>query len=398
MKSEDNIGKAPATTGSYEPRWLNTTADMDAAATLWRDLDARSTAAFVGFQSFEWCRHWLENHGNAKITPRVLMLLHDNQAIAILPMMQTRVTFGVGLMQMLGSPHTQYANILTRSGNLTALEVKVMREALATEAGADAAVFNYVPENSALAQLLANNQPAQSMSNASAQLNFSLLEQGQPFETTLSKDKQREMRSRLRRLEADGGISFDVLRPGMAEYRCTIETCIAMKSEWLQQTAKVGASLAYEGHARFLAAMAQAADGRDGPYAWVMKTNGKPIAIEIGILQRGHYYAYMGAFDWSLRKTSPGKLLMCHVINQLWGMGAKSYDLLANPTDYKKDYSNTTTALTGHVINLTSRGTLYTKVWTQSLYPWLRHSFYRLPASLRQNLAAIGKRDLKFGV
>jgi CelD/BcsL family acetyltransferase involved in cellulose biosynthesis len=398
MKSEDNIGKAAATPDSYELRWLNTTADMDAAANLWRDLDARSTAAFVGFQSFEWCRHWFENHGNVKTTPRVLMLLRDSQAIAILPMMQTRVTFGVGLLQMLGAPHTQYANILTRTGRLTAQELKVMREAMAKVGGIDAAVFTYVPENSALAQFLATQQPSQSMANASAQFEFSHLAPGQTFETTLSKDKQRDMRSRLRRLEADGGISFEVLRPGMAEYRCTIETCIAMKSEWLQQTAKVGASLAYEGHARFLASMAQAADGRDGPYAWVMKTNGTPIAIEIGILQRGHYYAYMGAFEWSLRKISPGKLLMCHVINQLSGMGVKSYDLLANPTDYKKDYSNTTSALTGHVINLTNRGSFYTKIWTQSLYPWLRHSFYRLPAGLRQNLAAIGKRDLKFGV
>lgn len=398
MKREDNLGNAASALAGYELRWLGSTTEMDGAAALWRDLDARSTATFVGFQSFEWCRNWIENHGNAALSPRVLMLLLGGEAVAILPLMQTRAGFGVGLVQMLGAPHTQYANILTRGGSLTAFEVKLLRDALAKVKGADAAVFDYVPQNSALAHFLGNSEPAQNMANASAQLDLSRLAPGQPFETTLSKDKQREMRSRLRRLVADGGVSFEVLRPGMAEYRAMIETCMTMKAEWLRQTAKAGASFGHEGHARFLASIPKAADGVDGPYVWVMKAGGKPIAIEISVLQRGHNYAYMGAFDWSLRKMSPGKLLMCHLINQLVDMGATSYDLLANPTDYKKDYSNQVTLLTGHVISLTTRGTLYTKVWTQALHPWLRHSFYRLPAGLRQSLAAIGKRDLKFGV
>jgi CelD/BcsL family acetyltransferase involved in cellulose biosynthesis len=397
MKSEENLGRGIDTHDVYHVRWLSSAAEMDEAASLWLNLDARSSAEFVGFQSFEWCRNWIENHGHSFAKPRVLMLQRGQQAVAILPLMQTSASFGIGLMQMLGAPHTQYANVLTAEGRLSATEVKILREALQKSKGVDAAVFNYVPEDSPLAFLLSKTAPSQTMANASAQFDLASLPNGQPFESTLSKDKQREMRKKLRKLESEAGYSLETLRPGMAEYRCAIETCIAMKSEWLQETAKVGASLAYDGHARFLASIAQSENSKDGPYVWVMKSGGKPIAIELGMLQRGHYYAYMGAFDWNMRKLSPGKLLMCHVINTLRDMGARKYDLLANPTDYKKDYSNQSTQLTGHVINLTSRGTLYTKVWTEWLKPNIRHLFYSLPTGLRQNLATMHKLNPKNG-
>ena len=75
--------------------------------------------------------------------------------------------------------------------------------------------------------------------------------------------------------------------------------------------------------------------------------------------------------------------------------GVETYDLLANPAEYKRDYSNAKVVLSGHAINLTSRGVLYTSLWTRTLKPMLRAAFVRLPDPLRNALAALRRKELK---
>jgi CelD/BcsL family acetyltransferase involved in cellulose biosynthesis len=381
----------------YDITWLKSLAEIDAFATEWRALDSVSTAELVWFQSFEWCRHWVETHAGQDAKPRVLVLSREGKADVILPLQSKRLSRWVNVIEILGAPHSQYANILTRNGHLSAMELSLLREALIETSGAHAAVFEYVPKNSVLAQLFPGTA-SEELSNESAQFEFARLASGAAFESTLSKDRQRDMRRQMRLLEAQGPVTFEVLRPGMDGYSQAIDDCMVMKRQWLTETAKLGASIKQAGHTKFLAAMGWPAETNDGPYVWSMKVADRAVAIEVGFLQRGHYYAYMGAFDWNLRKASPGKLQMCMTINALAKLNATSYDLLANPTDYKKEYSTKCVGLIGHEMSLSKRGKVYVKIWNQFLRPALRRAFYRLPVDWRNGLMLMPRLDLSFGV
>jgi CelD/BcsL family acetyltransferase involved in cellulose biosynthesis len=146
-------------------------------------------------------------------------------------------------------------------------------------------------------------------------------------------------------------------------------------------------------HAEFLAGLSGSPEDPDGPYLFALTAAGSPVAIEIGFLRNGHYYSYLGGFDWSLRHASPGKMQMEMTVSWLIDNGAKAFDLLANPTGYKEHWTNSTIALSGHVLNFTSAGRAYTGIWTRNLRPVIKKGFEALPADVRVGLGVVRKMD-----
>ncbi len=373
---------------AVEVRWLTTLAEVDAFAVSWRALDEASTADLVWFQSFDWCRNWLAMQATAGDIPQILTLTLQGSAIAILPMVKKRAAFGARILESLGQPHTQYSNILTRGGTLTALELEALRKALLTQSGADATILNYVPIHSPLARILAHTTPSASLANTASMLNLQGLGGSKSFESTRSVHAQKRLRRHIRLFEKEfGTLTFVAMYPNHPEYAKLVDDCVEMKKVWLRATGRMGSGLMRNNHAAFLAALSPDKAGA-GPVLWVLRGASKLIAAEIGFLQRGHYYCYMSSFDSALWKLSPGKLQKAMTINALADMGAKTFDLMGNPTGYKDDYADTHVALSGYVVNLSLRGALYTRTWTEHMEPLLRQMFYRMPNRFRQSLAA----------
>ena len=90
--------------------------DMLNAADVWRRLDQTTTAQNCFFQSYDWCKNWVEHHGGASHLPVIFMVMRGDQAITILPMMLVKVWGFVSVLKPLGEPHTQYAGVLTPDG------------------------------------------------------------------------------------------------------------------------------------------------------------------------------------------------------------------------------------------------------------------------------------------
>jgi CelD/BcsL family acetyltransferase involved in cellulose biosynthesis len=122
--------------------------DMAKLESQWRQLDQASTADFVWFQSFEWCFRWMKHHGSSNCEPYVLMLMEQGEAVAILPLMRQGKRFGVTTLRILGEPHTQYANVLTRDGALTTEQQELLFSALQSAAEIDQLSLPLVPDNS----------------------------------------------------------------------------------------------------------------------------------------------------------------------------------------------------------------------------------------------------------
>jgi CelD/BcsL family acetyltransferase involved in cellulose biosynthesis len=362
---------------------------------LWIDLDKRSTAELVWFQSFEWCFNWMHQHGQNK-TPYVLMYIENGKACAVLPLMMSRSFMGVRLLRVLGEPHTQYGNILTENGMLTEGQIQAFRLALSDKNHSDGLVCNYVPETSALSEVLSGSNRIARLDNQSLVMDLAGFKNPAAYENTLSKNVTKNLRRRRKNLEDIGALSFKVLRKGDVGYVEYIAQCVAMKQEWLSKTARLNTGLKHQGHENMLAAVENDAASGDGPLVFVQSVSETPVAIEIGFLQRGHYYSYMGAFDWNVRQHAPGRLQMHNTLCWLIEQGARSMDLLANPTDYKRDIATRTIALSAYAWTHSASAAAYVHMWTGWTKPLLKKILVMRPASWRFNLQALRKREFKF--
>jgi CelD/BcsL family acetyltransferase involved in cellulose biosynthesis len=372
-----------------------TLAEVVSIETSWRSLDATSSAPLVWFQSYEWCRNWLECDAARTAAPRVLVLVSQGRLVAVWPMMTAKLALMLRTLRGLGEPHSQYANILTENGHLTDAEADLFCRSVRKLGGVAAMGFSCVPAASPLARVLDRLGALPAAANASTTLDLSQFGDASAYEDTVQGKARRNLKRSIRILEAQGLLSFDVLRPGMPNYREAVEACVAMKLAWLARTGRVGLGL-QAGHARFLSALSCVNDGKDGPYAFVLSVAGRPAAIELGYLQRGHYYCYMGAFRQSLAQASPGTVQMQKSIAWLIDQGAQTFDLLANPSEYKRGYQSNTVPLLEYAIGFSVAGQLYSDLWLGRLMPAVKRSYGRLPQRLRTGVAIARRLEYQF--
>ncbi|MCP8897064.1 GNAT family N-acetyltransferase [Shinella daejeonensis] len=370
-----------------EHRVLRDRAAMAAVMDDWRQLDARAADPLSYFQSADWCHGWIEAFGNARRRPEIHLLRRNGSLIAVWPLMLS----GRGLKRLepLGWPHSQYANILIDpafDGQDAA------RRLLAGLTGArhDVALLESVPEGSALARTLAGSTPLAGRANTAAMLDLSVFASPDAYAASLSKTQRRNRNRRRSALSRHGALSFDVLFPGDPAFAGAIETCVRFKRIWLRETGRRGAGLAFDRFERFLARLSGDRDSLSGACLSVLRAGDRLVAGELGFLHHGHYHAYLGAFDWELRDASPGKTQMDMTVCWLIEKGVATYDLLANPADYKESRSNRTLALETYALPANLAGRAYANLWTARLRPGLKQLYEILPHRLRQ-LARFGQ-------
>lgn len=373
-------------TAGVEHRVLRDVAAMADAAEAWRALDARAADPLSYFQSYDWCQRWMEAFGDAQCRPEVHTLWRGERMLAAWPLMLSGGT--LKRLEPLGTPHCQYANMLADP----ALGPAALQKLLAglAEASHDLALIDSVPEGSALAGLLSDTAPLSGHGNSASMLDLAAFAGPDDYMGRLSKTQRRNRNRRRNALARHGDLSFEVLFPGDAGFEETITAFLDHKRQWLRETGKRGPALAYEGFDRFLAALPGDRETRSGTCFSVLKVGDRFAAGEIGFVHHGHYYAYLGAFDWALRDASPGKTQMDMTVCWLIEQGVKTYDLLGHPTDYKESWSNRTLRLETYALPANFAGQAYASLWTAGLRPHLQKLYRSLPYQLRR-LAQFGQ-------
>jgi CelD/BcsL family acetyltransferase involved in cellulose biosynthesis len=379
-----------------EMRILRNLTEIGEVEALWRNLDETTSASFVWFQSFEWCAKWLKAHADERTTPFVLMVVKNGEALAILPLMCTRNRLGLRKLSILGAPHTQYSNIVTQCGALQENLRKLFVKALKEIGGCDVASFALVPAHSALAQLLPDIGIKAASDNESSQIDLSSFANAKAYEAQLSSKASRNLRRSMKQLSELGHVSMDVLTPACDDFAEVARHSVTMKKAWLLATGRISAGLDHYEHCAFLASLTGNLSDYGKPLAFVLRSGRRILAVEIGFLQASHYYAYMGSFEWSLQKMSPGKLQMHKAICWLIDNGVQTYDLLGNPAEYKQHFQTSSTALLSGSCAYSIRGRFYAWSWLQHGRPALKKLFAQMPMNWRKSLHVMRKLEYNF--
>ncbi|SFB37498.1 Acetyltransferase involved in cellulose biosynthesis, CelD/BcsL family [Rhizobium sp. NFR07] len=366
--------------------WRFTTlAEIDAIAAAWRDLEARCGDRLAYFQTFDWCRGWIAAFADMPQAPRfrIKTVWRGDMLTAVWPLM-IQTNGGIRVLQNLGAPHSQYCNLLYDDAHMSDETTHELLARIMQEPDCDVALFYPVPEHSPLIPLFAAKPPIPGYGGESAVLDLTQFSGSEDYRSQGGKLKKRNRNRRRNHLARGGELNFEVIWPCDSRFADLVRECAAMKRTWLRETGRTSSGFSFAGFEAFLATLTGDPVTLNGACLSVLAVGGKPVAMELGFLRSGHYYAYLGAFDWALRNLSPGKVQMEMTVCWLIDNGADSYDLLGGDGDYKQSWTNKVVPLQGYSLPFSWKGRLYAGAWLSIIRPLAKRIYFAMPLGLRK--------------
>ncbi len=387
---------SPGETGEatgYAVQILTLPAELARIEGHWKDLEARVTDRFTFFQSFDWCAGWIRQFAaGGKVGPRIVCVWQDERLVMVWPGMITGTPMGGKLLTTLGEPHTQYSNALIDPAHDTAAMAHVFGSVLKDRLGADAAHFGLVPAGSSLDGVLKNmGLAADDVANETAYFNLDAYADWASFLESLPANQRKSRKRRRNQLAKLGTVVLRDVWPGDADFASLTQLCMTWKTRWLAETGRLSRGFSVPGYDTFLAGLAGDRAALEGAVLFSLEIDGRPVALEFGLLEKRHYYSYIGAFDWDLRDLSPGKVAMESSKRWLMEAGIAAYDLLGNPAEYKSSWSNCTVPLLSYRKSLTFAGSLVVLPWIGVVSPALKSAYQSMPDFVRRTVATAAR-------
>jgi CelD/BcsL family acetyltransferase involved in cellulose biosynthesis len=370
---------------------------IDAIALLeaeWRDLETRIDDGLGYFQSFDWCRNWCQNYlqgpaGEPGLQLQLVEFRVGRQLAGLLPLVERKQRYGLSVLETLGSPMTQYSNILFDTDLLPVSRMRECWQTFCQQTKADAIIFDRMTENSRLASILDEANLTRETGDVSLFMGLEEVENWEAFRDGFKKSVRRGRRRRFKKIEDElGRINLDVHFGGSDAYRAAVRQALEFKRIWLRESGRNTSAFSGKHACDFLSSLEGESTAQQGALCYVMSAGGKPIAIEMGFLSNRHYYCFLGSFDWSARNYSAGKVQMEQSLKWAIDNRISCIDFLGNYEAYQGDWSNGSVSMFSYSAARSIRGRLYARFWQQGLKPALKKSFRKLPPELRKRLIA----------
>ncbi len=369
---------------------MTTLSEIESIAAEWRALEVRCADRLTYFQSFDWCYRWVAAFADdsAALRFRIETLWQDDLLVAVWPLMVQTVG-GIRVLQNLGAPHSQYCNLLCDDALLADAITHALLSRIEAEPDCDVAVFHPVPQRSKLAQLLRARPTIRGYNGNSALLDLTAFADAESYRTEGGKLKKRNRNRRRNHLARIGDLRFEMIWPSDPRFATLVRQCAAMKRQWLSETGRLSRGFSFQGFEDFLATLSGDPENQSGACLSVLSAGDAVVATELGFLQNGHYYSYIGSFDWNLRHLSPGKVQMEMTVCWLIDQGVTTYDLLGGEGDYKGSWTDRTIELDGYSLCFSWKGRFYAKAWLPHIRPLAKKLYTWAPDGLRRFIAAV---------
>lgn len=271
---------------------------------------------------------------------------------SILPLQLAR-HLGVLVASDLLAPVSQYSDVIGQP--LDADDLAVITTSLRSQFGADALLLRRMRDDGGLAGAFAEFMPA-SVTATSAAPFIDLVAYGNfaAYAARFGKKTNRMRKQRRQNLEAQHGpLTFAALRGRQGRDKLVL--ALQWKRDWLAErglTSKV-----FDGGSN--EAMLRRIGNDDAMCVTVLSAGDRPVAIEVGLANGGHYAAYLGAFDPAFTRFSPGQEQMLRTLEWCFAQGFKRYDLLPPDDDYKLIWTETKEPVRDHCVALSPLGAGY---------------------------------------
>lgn len=372
--------------------------EIRAAKNEWQALEQTSTEAFTYFQSFDWCYTWCVNrfehdslHRQAELY--IYLLRCDDAVVLIWPMMAVKTRVGARILTYLTDPLGQYANLLIDRRRVSDDVGSRVWKRIRKHANVDAVTINHYPHDSFLAAILCGMGFVERSNIEASVLDLSGFQNWNDHHASLSRNQRKQRNRRRCKLKKQGNVTYEVTTGSDENYSKYVSLALEMKLVWLGKTGRKPGILGDPKIAGFLADLAGSSSGSQGcpagAVAHALCLNGKPIAIEIGMILGRHYYSYLGAFDWDWKDYSPGKIQIEAAQKWAKAKGLAQFDFLGDPSDYKQEWTNTSHRLLSKSMPITALGLIYCAIWKSRLRPKLKIAYKNMATDRKKLLSRI---------
>ena len=363
----------------------------------WQALEQINTEDFTYFQNYNWCIEYFRQFADDVSDkhcpiPRVFVLRKDNKPIMIWPMMRVQSRTGLKLLMAATEPLGQYCNLIFDPAAFNAEIGQATLNLIIENSKSDAASLNYYPKDCMIDKIIGERGIKENSTLEASILDFTQYKSWEAYSSTLSKGQRKERRRNKNKLEAKGDLTCDVHFAGTKQYEALIALALKLKSQWLEQTGrKPGLLASQETKAMFTNLDVSQSNSETVPLVHALYVDGKPIAIEIGMIDADRYYSYLGAIDWEWKDFGPGKVQMA--MAQEWCMekGIKYFDLLHDPSEYKHSWTNHTHTVLTRNIPITFKGYVYSKLWKTYIRPKMKSIYHFAGAKNRDRINKFAK-------
>jgi CelD/BcsL family acetyltransferase involved in cellulose biosynthesis len=154
------------------------------------------------------------------------------------------------------------------------------------------------------------------------------------YERRLSRNLLGDLRRSRRRLQELGEISIDY-SDGSAHLGRLIEEIFDVDARSWKAEGNT-AIVSHEHTRRFYEQVGHWAADRGSLRVALLRVDGHPVAMQLGLEEEGVYFAIKASYDTSFRRFSPGKLLMHAIIERAFMRPLKRVELLGADDGYKR--------------------------------------------------------------
>jgi CelD/BcsL family acetyltransferase involved in cellulose biosynthesis len=350
---------------------------VESARSAWREITLQGVA--TPYQSYSFCDAWLETIGRAKGYRPLIVVVRNEAgcASALLPLFVAH-RGGLRIAEFIGGKHANFHMGVFRAGPKP--EAAALREILkraGRQAKIDAFFLTNQPQEwrgvtNPLAELF--DQPSPSNAHSTR---FS--EGFAPWlKARYSNSAQKKLAKKARRLETLGRVSF-----GRAQ---NAEEAAEILSAFLAHKRKRAASEAFvndfdgEEIAQFIrrASVEGLAEGQPLVELYALRLDGRVIAVFGGLPRADRFSGMIISFDRdpAIARSSPGELLLHHVVRDLNARGFKAFDLGVGEARYKDACCETIEPLFDSAIGVTPLGKLASELFLarQRVKRWVKRT------------------------
>ncbi|MEL6750852.1 MAG: GNAT family N-acetyltransferase [Pseudomonadota bacterium] len=363
---------------------IDTLAGIRALRDTWLVLEHESADPHAAFQSYAWCHAFTATwcKGTAA-KPFVLAAWDGEQLAGILPLQ----TSGASLRRVapLGAPHTQVIEALVTSQDAA----DAIIHSLLRRRGFDILELGPVVEGGPLHRALLGSgekctpHPAEVLSA----FDCSPLGSGEAYIAGLSKNRRRDYRRKIARLEELGPVRLRSVLPGEDGFTELLTEALSMKREWLKRTGTLSLALSDRRTDAFFDALNAVDSGGTTIEVEALEAGDTLLAVALNLVGHGQRACYLSAYDEAHHINSPGTLTHQLSIQRSIEEGLNSYSLLGYPTAFKQVWTNTQVPVVGWTKAMSPSGRLWLGLWIQGMRPRLKATVQRVSGWLAQRRA-----------
>jgi CelD/BcsL family acetyltransferase involved in cellulose biosynthesis len=360
--------------------------DLSHLESRWRSLETRQRVPTL-FQSFEWCKAWVDasQKAGAQEDVRVLTISSGDRLLLLWPLAIRRLA-SCRILHTLGEPAAQYSEALICPEHDAE---KLLELAWATFRGCkafDAIELRRVRSDSSLSKLaVLDTYGVAGSETAAPHVNFAQLDASGAAGQRSSKSRN-SLRRHERLLAEHGPITFELIDDAQSQ-RMAYAEAVRLKEEWTRDRAWASAGSQHPASAGCLERLAD----NERLCGAILRVGHKIAAVELGVKRSTAYWSLVQSYDLQFSRHAPGRLLFWKFLAECPKLGIAFFDFLAPADQHKREWANGETPVKDYLIPVSPRGRAAV-IYLRSIKPRLRDCYRQLPNGLRRVAAGFVHR------